>query len=289
MLDSLKHRIYRTDSRIVKGIATLLCPRLIFNSFYGESSGKGAFAFSLSFDCDFRKDIEAIPKLLDMLSSYDASVSFACVGRWIEKFKKPHITIVEEGHEIINHTYSHPDNEELNPRRFIDMGREEKKEEIKKCHEVCKRVLGVSPTGFRTPHFGNQHTDDVYGILKELGYSYSSSTIAIRTQNNGFPFIVDGIVEVPLSTCPRHPFGVFDSYNAIRSPRAKHKKEGELLGLFKELVETGMRNNALINIYMDPQDVVKIKDFEGMLEFLGEKKIKVKMVGEVAGGLESTD
>lgn len=257
---------------------TVLSPTYFLKSVYSENIGRRwngkRSCFSLSFDCDFIKDIETIITLLDILSSYSFKAIFACVGKWIEKYPREHMKIVEEGHEIINHTYTHPNNEELNSKqKFNELGMEQQREEIKKCHEACKRVLDYEPIGFRTPHFGILHTNSVYGILRELGYKYSSSTIAVR-HNNGVPFLTEEkILEFPLSGCPKHPFGVFDTWHSFRAPRATHKNENEFHGLFKKLIEIGINTNSYINVYFDPQDIVKLRHPQALLDYVeGERK-----------------
>ena len=111
---------------------------------------------SLSFDCDLPEDINALPKILRLLSDYKFKTSFACIGKWIEKYVDLHLRIIAEGHEIINHTYSHPNNETFNPnQRFNLITYEEREEEIIRCHEAINKLLNYTPIGFRVPHFGN--------------------------------------------------------------------------------------------------------------------------------------
>ena len=134
-------------------------------------ANKGA-CFTLSFDCDYEKDVKALPQILDMLEQYRIPASFACIGKWIEKFPEIHRSPLDRGHEITNHTYSHPDNEQLDPdRRFNELSRREKREQIEKCHKVCKELLNYEPAGFRTLHFGRLFSEKDYQILKELNYS----------------------------------------------------------------------------------------------------------------------
>jgi len=63
-----------------------------------------------------------------MLEQYRLPASFACIGKWIEEFPEVHRGLVDKGHEIINHTYSHPDNEQLDPnRKFNELDQKEKR------------------------------------------------------------------------------------------------------------------------------------------------------------------
>jgi hypothetical protein len=196
------------------------------------------------------------------------------VGYWIEKYPDEHKLVVDHGHEIVNHTYSHPDNEILNPnRKFKEISYREKKEEVEKCHEICRNILHYEPIGCRIPHFNRLFTAEIYSILKELNYKYSSSTSLINTSSFGNPFIADrDIIEIPLSTCPKHPFTVFDTWHSLNSQRLiyrlGHRSENQYWNLFKMLIEIGITTNSYVNIYIDPKDVLVMKEFENILLYL---------------------
>lgn len=269
--------IEKTKNKLFGRIVSKICPSYYLKLFYKNNIGKSwnekKACFSLSFDCDYTKDIVSLPFLIDILSSYSFKVSFACIGKFIEKYPEEHLKIIREGHEIINHTYTHPDNEELNPnQKFNELTLEQQKEEIEKCHDACKNVLNYEPVGFRTPHFGNLHTEDIYSSLKRLGYKYSSSTSAVETPSFGLPFKKNEIIEFPLSNCPEHPFAVFDTWHSLNRGNRKHAKRGEFYRLFKKLVDIGIDTNSYINLYFDPQDVVNLEEFKLMLDYIEERK-----------------
>jgi len=234
---------------------------------------------TLSFDCDFPEDVEAIPGLIDLLKKYPYKASFACVGYWIEKYPKEHKMILDNGHEIINHTYTHPDNDILAPRRkFNAISRSEKAEEIWKCHETCRRVLNYEPKGFRAPHFKNLFTPELYDVLGDMGYLYSSSTWVTCTTSYGQPFRAKrGIIEFPLSNCPVHPFTVFDTWHSLNSKRLshrlKHRGPEGYCNLFHELLTIGEETGAYLNVYLDPMDVKKITGFGAILDRLKQNNV----------------
>ena len=282
--DSFYHWVTRQNSNLLLvGIITFLFPKIFIQSIYNCNrkrqlwGGKKA-CLTISFDCDYPQDVEAFPSLLKILSKYAFKTSFACVGNWIEKYPDEHKMILDQGHEILNHTYSHPDNEILNPgRKFRDISRIEKKEEIEKCHEICDKVLKYEPIGCRIPHFKNLFTDEIYGILKELGYLYSSSTWVTGTKSFGMPFEAEGgILEFPLTTCPKHPFTVFDTWHSLNSPRLSHRiihrTEDAYYDLFKQLIDMGIETNSYLNIYIDPYDVLKMEEFSFMFDYISHKK-----------------
>lgn len=273
-------KIGRTDSLLIRGFITVFCPTFFWRKYYSFAQNQIGIpqknqkkCATLSFDCDFSKDVEALPKLLDMLSSYNFKVSFACVGKLIEKYPREHAKIIEDGHEIMNHTYTHPWNEELKSyKQFNKLPLKEQRFEIIQCHNVCKELLDYEPVGFRIPHLAVSYTDSIYEILAEIGYKYSSSIIGVKTESFGNPYTVNGITEFPIITCPRHPFQAFDTYHAFRSRITSHKNAKEFYDVFEQLIN--FKNpNIYINIYFDPQDIALFDNFEKFLNDIGNKMI----------------
>ncbi|MBL8521420.1 MAG: polysaccharide deacetylase family protein [Betaproteobacteria bacterium] len=236
---------------------------------------------TLSFDCDYPEDVEAIPAIVDMLKPYRYKASFAAVGYWVEKFPREHAAVIEHGHELMNHTWSHPDNELLNPgRKFRYLPKDEKSEELLKCHEVCRKMLGYEPIGMRVPHFKHLFSPDIYEIISEAGYRYSSSTWLTNTPTRGLPFVApNGIAEFPLTTCPKHPFTVFDTWHSLNAQRLSHRMlhrgPQQYLELFKELLVMARETGSYLNIYMDPLDIKKIPGFREMLDLMAEEDLDV--------------
>lgn len=284
---SLIHWISRQQKNYpLIALITFGFPRLFTRWLLSENRGRNPWqdktCFTLSFDCDYPEDVSAIPGLLKILDRLSLKGSFACVGYWIEKYPDEHKMILDYGHEILNHTYSHPDNEILNPgRKFKYIPRNEKKEEIEKCHDICIKVLQYEPAGCRIPHFKNLFTPEIYAILSELGYTYSTSTWLTNTTTGGIPFIAqNGIVEFPLTTCPKHPFTVFDSWHVLNSPRWTHrivhrKGEQDYVKMFNLLIDYGLEYHCYLNLYIDPLDLSKMMNFQKMLARLNNSKIDV--------------
>lgn len=83
------------------------------------------------------------PLVLDVLKKYNVKATFFLVGKHVEKYSGVARRIVEEGHEIGNHTYSHRD--------LVPSSRRKLKREILKGQEAIYRVTGVYPRYFRPP------------------------------------------------------------------------------------------------------------------------------------------
>jgi peptidoglycan/xylan/chitin deacetylase (PgdA/CDA1 family) len=269
------------------GLLTFTFPETFVRSIYDVNLGRKLWGnrkmcFTLSFDCDYPEDVEALPSLLRMLSKFPFKASFACVGAWIEKYPKEHAMILEDGHEIVNHTYSHPDNELLNPgRRFRDISRDEKKEEVERCHEICTKILHYAPIGCRIPHFKTLFTEEIYSILDELGYSYSTSTWLTNTTSYGLPYqATESIIEFPVSVCPKHPFTVFDTWHSLNTERLSHRivhrGPKKYLELFDTLINMGLETESYLNVYLDPLDIGRLSGFERILERLACQDILVE-------------
>ena len=274
-------RLGRTDSFLVKALITYSIPTWFFSKFYSNAPPSSQFSgiATVSFDCDHRADIAALPTLLDILDSYDFTASFACIGTLIERYPAEHRLIVDHGHEVVNHTHTHPYSEELGSKERFDMiSKSDQRKEILECHRVCKELLSYEPIGFRIPHFGIQHTDAIYPILSELGYKYSTSILAVRTKTCGLPYSVDGIWEFPISTCPRHPFQAFDTYHAFRSKMTSHRSEDQYFETFKTMVSTIAAAGGYLATYFDPQDMCRFNDFGRFLDLLSERMRPMRFI-----------
>ena len=229
--------------------------------------------YTLSFDCDYERDIKGLPDLLNILKRFSIRASIACIGKWIERYPDIHRRILNDGHEIVNHTYSHPNNDELNPfQKMKDLSYDEQKGEIIKCHEVCTGLLGYEPVGFRTPHFGSLHSEVIYTILQELGYSYSSSTSAICVDGFGAPFMVKEILEIPVGSSIDYPFVVFDSWNMLQGPKARCRSSEEFLDCFYRTMEEVITTRTYMTHYFDPYEIISDGKLEEMCRYLSARE-----------------
>lgn len=277
----------KTNNFAIKGLATKLLSNHFFNIFYSNARKDSKYSgkATISFDIDYEKDIQMLPKLLEHLERNKIKASFACIGMLVEKYPEDHKQIVDHGHDIINHTYSHPYHDVLDiPERFHLLSLDRQREEIVKCHEVCINKLGYTPSGMRIPHFAIQHTNTIYNILKEINYTYSSSILATQSDTFGIPYANNNITEFPITTCPKHPFQAFDTYHSFKSKWTSHDGHN-FIQTFEYLVNYGLANNMYINLYLDPRDIVNIPNFDQFLSIL--KKMKVSTYTDLAKNFET--
>ncbi|MCC7264379.1 MAG: polysaccharide deacetylase family protein [Candidatus Latescibacteria bacterium] len=265
--------------------ATVLFPDASFEAIMEAQQGFGPYC-TLSFDCDFPRDVQALPQVAELLGQYAFPASFACIGQWVRQYPDEHRCLVEAGCELLNHTQTHPNlyhpdyayarGAELSRKRFDLLVRREKRAEIEQAHATFVEVLGVHPVGFRTPHFGSLHTPEVYPVLRDLDYRFSSSVMAGASPTGGTPYqAAGGIWEFPLSPCPAHPFGVLDSWHSLSKRDPAHSRPGELTALFVRLCEQVQGRGGYVNIYLDPRDALDSGELRRMLDYLRRSSIVV--------------
>ncbi len=270
------YNVYRI--KIISKIINKLFPNIFFIFFHKKKARLLKLStpiYILSFDIDYSEDVILIPKILKVLKKYSIVASFACIGKLIEKYPGIHKKIIIDGHEILNHTYTHPNNKELNPDNFFNnLSLEEIKEEIKKCHDICKKILNYEPIGFRTPHFGKQHNNLVYKILPKLNYKYSSSTIDYMLPNCGIPYKpVSKILEIPMSCSYNFPFTLMDSWNTRTGKKALFKTDNEFITEFKETIIALKKTKSFMTHYFDPRDIMQNNKLKYMCEFIKNNNI----------------
>lgn len=86
---------------------------------------------------------EYLPEIVKVLKKYDLKTTFFLDGSWVKKNPSLAMMLVEEGHEIGNHAYSHPDMSTLTVARI--------EEEIKRTNEVIEATLDLTPEWFAPP------------------------------------------------------------------------------------------------------------------------------------------
>lgn len=99
--------------------------------------------------------------VLDTLKANGIHATFFVTGKWAADNPSVLKAIVAGGHEVSNHSYSHPD--------FRRISREAMIEELSKTEEVVKRTAGISTHPFWRPPFG-AYDDNVLRVVHDAGY-----------------------------------------------------------------------------------------------------------------------
>jgi len=99
-------------------------------------------------------------RLLDELAARNVPATFYVLGSQVERY--PHLAqrIVNEGHEIANHTFSHP--------RLTTVNANTIRNELTRTSDIIFQTTGVRPVLMRPP-FG-AHNQTVQNVAGELGY-----------------------------------------------------------------------------------------------------------------------
>lgn len=83
------------------------------------------------------------PQVLDLLAKYRAQATFFVVGRQAERHPELLKRMLEEGHEIANHSYSHRDLTQLPPEAMI--------QDLQSASRVIEGAAAKPPAWFRPP------------------------------------------------------------------------------------------------------------------------------------------
>lgn len=109
-------------------------------------------------------------ELLAALATRDARATFFLVGARARQEPATTRRIVEQGHAVGNHSWSHPFLDELAPRAAYD--------ELLGTNQVLRDLTGAAPTLFRPP-FGRTN-GEIRGYAEELGATEVLWTIDTR-------------------------------------------------------------------------------------------------------------
>jgi len=113
---------------------------------------------AISFDAAWGSDIT--PKLLETLKKHNIKTTFFLVEFWMDKYPEMTRRIAQEGHEIGNHSATHPNMGSLSKQEII--------KEITVTHNKIKELTGQNATLFRPP-FGD-YSNTLITTCNELGY-----------------------------------------------------------------------------------------------------------------------
>ncbi len=112
---------------------------------------------SVSFDAAWGN--EDTEKLIEILGKYNVKATFFVVGEWVDKYPESVKALFDAGHEIMNHSDTHPHMTQLSPEKM--------KEELTNCNNKIESVTGVKPVLFRAPY--GDYNNDVIQTMRECG------------------------------------------------------------------------------------------------------------------------
>ncbi|WP_202903325.1 polysaccharide deacetylase family protein [Gorillibacterium massiliense] len=101
------------------------------------------------------------PQILEIFREAGGKATFFIQGSNLEKYPDVAAAIHEQGHELGNHTYSHP--------AMTEVSEEQRIEELQKTEELIFQTTGGKPAVFRPPYFNCN--DDVARLCGRYGYA----------------------------------------------------------------------------------------------------------------------
>lgn len=113
---------------------------------------------TVSFDASWGGDQTL--RILDLLDEYNAKATFFLVGIWVDKYPELVKEIAARGHEIGNHSDSHPEMSKLSKEQII--------RELDGCSDKIEALTGQRPTSFRPPY--GDYDNEVVTVARSEGY-----------------------------------------------------------------------------------------------------------------------
>lgn len=166
-------RLRRAATQAACACALLgLCARLHFGSGRqrhrrGGREARAALHYSverddkvlaISFDASWGADKTI--SILDILDEHDVKTTFFLVGGWVDKYPDMVKEIVARGHEIGNHSDTHPHMSQLSESAI--------KDELRIMSDKVEKLTGVRPTLFRPPY--GDYNNRVVEVSRAEGY-----------------------------------------------------------------------------------------------------------------------
>lgn len=225
-------------------------------------AGLDRLYFVLSFDCDTEDDIRVVEGVHQRLADMGARPVYAVPGELLQRGEKTYRKLAESGSEFINHGYTE--------HTYFDTARGAHascffydqlepavvERDIVQGDACLKSLLGITPRGFRAPHFGTYQKPAqlrfMQGVLQGLGYAFSTSSVPLYGLRYGPAFRDFGVLELPVSGMGSSPLTILDSWGCFMAPGRRrgpedYGREGRLAA--DKLAQGGV---GILNYYADP-------------------------------------
>lgn len=138
---------------------------------------------SISFDAAWGE--EKTDEILKILSDRNIKTTFFLVGYWVDKYPERVKQIFDAGHEIGNHSATHP--------HMTQISRDQMIKELTSCSDKVERVTGVRPNLFRAPY--GDYNSEVVTTSKEQGYTMVQWNLdSLDWKNKGVQAMVNQVV-----------------------------------------------------------------------------------------------
>lgn len=125
----MPQNLFRNSSKIILNDKLLKIIIILFRIYHKRN-------------CDWNAD--DIDYILKVLEENNIKITFFMVGNWVDKYEEAVNKIYQAGHEIANHSNTHP--------HVTNLNYEENIEEIKKCSQKIEKITGEKTTLYRGPY-----------------------------------------------------------------------------------------------------------------------------------------
>lgn len=113
---------------------------------------------AISFDAAW--GAEDFHQIMEILDKHNVKTTFFMTGEWVEKYPECVQILVEKGHDLGNHSATHPD--------MTTLSKEKQREQILAVHNAVKELTGYEMELFRPPY--GAYNNDVIRTCYEVGY-----------------------------------------------------------------------------------------------------------------------
>ncbi|MDQ3855086.1 MAG: polysaccharide deacetylase family protein [Chloroflexota bacterium] len=124
---------------------------------------------ALTFDAG--ADAGYTAQILDTLSAHHVRATFGITGKWAEANPELLQRIVREGHQVINHTYSHRSLTGYSTGE-PPLSYGERADELWKTHSIILRLTGASTKPYFRPPYGDYDASVLRDVWSR-GYTYN--------------------------------------------------------------------------------------------------------------------
>jgi peptidoglycan/xylan/chitin deacetylase (PgdA/CDA1 family) len=99
-------------------------------------------------------------QVLDIFRESEGKATFFMIGEQMDQYPEMVKKVVEQGHEIGNHTYTHAKLSQLSPEECV--------EEIERTEKLIQELVGQKPVVFRPPYL--DYNDDTILVMQQKDY-----------------------------------------------------------------------------------------------------------------------
>ena len=268
-LEALRHPLLTA-----KGVVTYRFPQLLWARYnrLAMHAGLRGLSFVLSFDCDTVEDADVVLSVDAKLRRMGVNPVYAVPGELLAEAAAIYQELAARGAEFINHghtkhTFWNTQNNRHESCFFYDeLSLDEVRQDMLQGHESVTQVIGTPPKGYRAPHFGCFQSQAqlvfLHEVIRELGYTYSSSTIPRHAFEKGPIHYFGACAEFPVSGWWRNPLSIQDSWGYMAAPHASLGPQAYLEHARETAAQFTRRGYAgVLNYYADPSHIHDVPEF----------------------------